>query len=528
MKIKHLILLALALGSVCELSAKKSPAVPQRVISANVAEVEGALSETYFNCVGAGRAAEGLRGDWQAQLAELQSVAPFDYIRFHGLFHDDMGVYFKGENGEDIYNFQYIDALYDFLLSVNIRPFVELSFLPKDMTSGEHTIFWWKGNVDVPKSYEAWGNLVKAFTQHVTDRYGREEVSKWYFEVWNEPNLKAFFAGEMEDYFKLYEAAALAVKSVDENYRVGGPATAGNGWVNEFIGHCYEKNLPLDFFATHHYGVHGALDEFGVQQLRMSSSPAAVWGAVNATRQKIDAIAKGHLELHYTEWSSSYSPRDLTHDTYLNAAYVLNTLRHTDKTTESMSYWTFTDIFEESGVPTKPFHGGFGLITMAGVKKPTYFSYTYLSQLGKNEVKSSDENSWVCKDDEGNIQVLAYDITMPDLEAMKEFNNRIFSKEVIPADKGELKIDLAGVEDGLYNLEVYRTGHRANDAQTIYFDLGSPNVLSPTQEATLHQHTQDKAVVMEVVEIEGGAFKHTLPLHDNDVYLVKLNKIKGN
>ena len=525
MKIKNLLLLALALGSANSLWAKKSP---ERVISADISQVEQKLSETYFNCVGAGRAGEGLRSDWQKQMTMLQKEVPFKYIRFHGLFHDDMGVYFKDKNGVETYNFQYIDELYDFLLSVNIRPFVELSFLPKDMTSGEDTIFWWKGNINTPKSYEDWGNLVKAFTQHVTDRYGREEVSKWYFEVWNEPNLSAFFSGTMQDYFKLYEAASLAVKSVDEGYRVGGPATAGNAWVNEFIGHCEEKNLPLDFFSTHHYGVHGALDEFGVQQLRMSKYPSAVYGGVNATREKIDKATDKYLELHYTEWSSSYSPRDLTHDTYLNAAYVLNTLRHTDKSAQSMSYWTFTDIFEESGIPTKPFHGGFGLITMAGIKKPTYFSYQYLSQLGEYEMKSSDENSWVCKDKDGNIQVLAYDITMPDLEAINEFNNRIFSKEIIPADKGSIKVDLSGIEDGLYNLEVYHTGHRHNDSQTIYFDLGRPNVLSPTEEATLRQHTQDKAEVMEVIEIKDGRFTRSLPLKDNDVYLVKLNKIKGN
>ncbi len=523
MKTKLLIILTFFCSM--NLWAKKTP---QRVISADVTQVEKPLSSTYFNCVGAGRAAEGLRGDWQAQLAELQSVAPFDYIRFHGLFHDDMGVYFKDDKGNETYNFQYIDALYDFLLSVNIRPFVELSFLPKDMTSGQHTIFWWKGNVDTPKSYEDWGNLVKAFTQHVTDRYGKEEVSKWYFEVWNEPNLKAFFEGTMEDYFKLYEAAAMAVKSVNESYRVGGPATAGNGWVEEFITHCKENNLPLDFFATHHYGVHGALDEFGVQQLRMSSNPAAVYDGVNATREKIDALTDEHLELHYTEWSSSYSPRDLTHDTYLNAAYVLNTLRHTDTSAESMSYWTFTDIFEESGIPTKPFHGGFGLVTMAGIKKPTYFSYIYLSKLGGNEIKNSDDNSWVTKDNDGNIQILAYDMTMPDLEAMCEFNNRIFAKEVIPSDKGNLEIKLSGVEDGLYNLEVYHTGHRHNDAQTTYFEIGSPNVLSPTQKTALESHTQNQAEITEIVNVKNGKFDYSLPLKDNDVYLVKLNRIKGN
>lgn len=526
MKTKHKFIFAFIL--LCCTSLVWAQDENKRVVYADVSQEGVSLSDTYFNCIGAGRAAEGLRGDWQAQLAELQREAPFNYIRFHGLFHDDMGVYFKEEDGEEVYNFQYIDALYDFLLSVNIRPFVELSFMPKAMASGESTVFWWEGNITPPSSYDDWGNLVKAFVEHVSDRYGKEEIRKWYFEVWNEPNLKAFFTGSKEDYYKLYEVTAKAVKSVDESYRVGGPATAGGGWINGFINYCKANNVPLDFIATHNYGVKGALDEFGVKQLRMIKDPATLWESIVKTRERIDEITDDHLELHYTEWSSSYSPRDLTHDTYFNAAYVLNTLRHTDRVTESMSYWTFTDIFEESGVPTKPFHGGFGLVTLAGIKKPTYFSYLYLSELGEVELNSSDENSWVCKDKDGNIQALVYDIEVPDLAAMKEYNNTLFSREFAPADKGSLEINLEGVENGVYNLEVYRTGYRSNDPQTIYFDLGSPNSLSPTQTATLKKHTENKAVAMGVVEVKDGGFSYSIPLSANDVYLIKLNKIKGN
>ncbi len=494
-----------------------------RTIKAQLSNLKGTTSDTYMKCIGAGRAAEGLRGDWQAQLTTLQQEAPFEYIRFHGLFHDDMGVYFN-DNGVETYNFQYIDALYDFLLSINIKPFIELSFMPNDLRSGEETVFWWKGNITPPSDYDAWARLVTAFTEHITQRYGSKEVRTWYFEVWNEPNISPFFTGTQEDYFKLYEYTAKAVRAVDETYRVGGPATAGNGWVEDIILHCQKGDIPLDFITTHTYGVYGALDEYGTQQLLLDLNPNPVATPVNGVRTLMNSLGCQDMELHYTEWSSSYSPRDKTHDTYLNAAYVLHALRHIDSKVTSMSYWTFTDIFEESGVPREPLHGGFGLMTMSGLKKPTYFSYHYLSQLGENEVVCSDENSWVCVDDKGNIQVLAYDITMP-VYGKEDFNNTIFAVDRPSSEKGSLRIELGGVQDGLYNVEVYKTGYRSNDIQTIYCDLGRPHNLSPTEHKTLINHSQNAPCLMEVVEVQGGEFSMEVSLRENDIYFINLRKI---
>ncbi len=517
--------LALAFCSILCASAKavEKQANSVRTIKADLLQKEGEKPSAYLKCIGAGRAAEGLRGDWQQQLSEVQREIPFEYIRFHGLLHDDMGVYFNNE-GEEVYNFQYIDALYDYLLSVNIKPFVELSFMPKDLSSDDKTVFWWKGNVTPPKSYEAWGKLIGALTEHLTERYGEEEVSTWYFEVWNEPDISPFFSGTKEDYFKMYKYAAEAIKAVNPAYRVGGPATATTSWLEDFIVYCEKNNIPLDYLSTHNYGVYGALDEFGTQQLRLILNPNTVANNVNNVRAMVDETSDKDLELHYTEWNSSYSPRDLTHDTYLNAAYVLNTLRHVDEDVASMSYWTFTDIFEESGVPTEPLHGGFGLMTMSGLKKPTYYSYLYLSQLGETEIACNDDNTWVCQDQDGGIQILTYDITMPTY-GEKDFNNTIFATERPAEAKGIIDIELDNTPNGLYHLEVYKTGYRHNDIQTIFFDLGNPHNLSPSQHQVMNSHSQNLPIKQEIVKIENGTFSLDLPIYENDVYFIDLKKI---
>ena len=219
----------------------------------------------FKECIGAGRANEGLRADWQQQLAYVKKECGFKYIRMHGLLTDDMGVYKEDSKGNPEYNYMYVDVLFDFLHSIGMKPFVELGFMPGALASGPQTIFWWRGNVTPPKDYEKWAALIKNLTEHFTERYGADEVKTWYFEVWNEPNLSpGFWSGTQEEYFKLYKYSVNAIKSVNSAYRVGGPGTAGAAWEPEMIDFCTKNNLPLDFISTHSYGVkQGYLDEYG-------------------------------------------------------------------------------------------------------------------------------------------------------------------------------------------------------------------------------------------------------------------------
>ncbi|MBN2729840.1 MAG: glycoside hydrolase, partial [Bacteroidales bacterium] len=337
---------------------------PERVINVDFNAENGDLNTMFNECVGAGRANEGLRADWQQQLAYVKAECGFRYIRFHGLFTDDMGIYKEDKSGNPEYNYMYVDALFDYLLSIGIKPFVELGFMPNALASGPETIFWWKGNVTPPKDHDKWGALVKNIVQHWTDRYGEEEVKTWYFEVWNEPNLKpGFWTGSMEDYFKLYRYSAEAVKSVNPAYRIGGPGTAGAAWETEMIDFCVKNKVPIDFVSTHSYGVkQGFLDEYGNSGTVLAKEEFAVSGDVLQSRKEIANTPKPDLELHYTEWSASYTPSDPIHDSYHEAAYVLQKLKQVGDAAQSMSYWVFTDIFEESAPRFTPFHGGFGML----------------------------------------------------------------------------------------------------------------------------------------------------------------------
>jgi xylan 1,4-beta-xylosidase len=493
----------------------------QRVINIDAKKVKGERSHMFNECIGAGRAEEGLRADWQRQLTEIQSVMHFNYIRFHGLLNDDMHIYTEDAGGGAVYNWQYLDKLYDFLLSVHIKPFVEISFMPPALASGQKTVFWYKGNVTPPKSYDKWAALITAMVKHWQERYGFNEVKSWYFEVWNEPDLAGFFAGKQQDYFKLYEVTAKAIKSLSGQYRVGGPATARIAWIKPFLAFCSDNKVPLDFVSTHSYNTKSVFDEFGKSKRKLMPADY-LYHNVGYVRRVIDSTQYKDLPLHYTEFNSSPSSHDPIHDTYQNAAYILNTLHHTEGVAQSMSYWTFTDIFEEAGPALTPFHGGFGLLNLQAIKKPTYFAYLFLSEQGNQELVNTDTSAVITKNKKG-YQLLLWNLKFPVGENI--YDEDYFKNELPARPDKTVNINVKNMQNGRYRVEIYQTGYLQNDAFSAYCQMGSPFYVTREQEALLKSKSSGKSVKTITVSVKKNGYSLQLPERENDVYFVKLLKL---
>jgi len=495
-----------------------------REIVVDAAKVIGPHSTMPLMTVGAGRANEGLRADWQAQLATVQQEIGFKYLRFHGLLHDDMGVYAEDASGKPMYNFQYVDALYDALLAQHIRPFVELSFMPAALASGDKTVFWWKGNITPPKDMAKWNGLIRALMAHWQERYGADEIAQWYYEVWNEPDLAGFWSGTEQQYFELYKNTAEDVKAECGRCRVGGPASAMAEIQPKWLEFVAKEHAPADFLSTHTYGVvSGAFDADGHAGTVLDGSPDSIVKRVHGSRELIDASSTPKLELHYTEWSTSYTPADPIHDQYISAAFILEKLHTARDWAQSMSYWTFTDIFEEGGPRFTPFHGGFGLINYEGIEKPSFFAYKWLAQLGDKDVATNDAQSWATKKEDGSVEVLfwSYVPVVPPAG----MTNQVFYKQERPAKAGvpaELKVE--GVADGRYALKVYRTGYKQNDAYTAYLSMGSPGQLTRAQVATLKTAASGAAVETRSVTVRDGRFAERFAMQENDTVLVTLER----
>lgn len=327
--------------------------------------------------VGSCHAPLALRADWQVQLRRCHDELGFRHVRFHGLLSDRMGTVVRHKE-EFLYSFFNADQIVDFLLSIGMKPFVELSFMPKALASGDKTVFNYEANVTPPRDYKEWAALVRRLISHWVDRYGVHEVREWFFEVWNEPNLKEFWTGTQGDYFKLYRYTAEAIKGVDAQLRVGGPATAKNEWVEAFLDFCEKNGLPADFVTTHHYPTDAFGSETDDTETQLAQSRRSV---LREQGQEVRRRARGN-PVYYTEWNTSSNSRDSLHDEPFAAAFVTKTVMEMSGLVEGYSFWTFSDIFEENYFPSVPFHGGFGLLNLHGIPKPTYRAFQLLHGLG--------------------------------------------------------------------------------------------------------------------------------------------------
>jgi xylan 1,4-beta-xylosidase len=334
--------------------------------------------------VGSGHAPLALRSDWQVQLRTAHQELGFQHVRFHDLLSDSMGTLVCQEE-KLIYSFFNADQVMDFLLSIGMRPFVELSFMPEALASGAKTVFHYKANVTPPKDYKQWETLIHKLVLHWVERYGLEEVSEWSFETWNEPNLKNFWTGTRKDYFKLYRHTAEAIKSVDAGLKVGGPATAQTAWIEEFLDYCERNHLPVDFVTTHYYPT----DAFGEEEAKTDKKLAAVPREVMRSQAEKVKGQAGELPIYFTEWNISSDPRHALHDEPFAAAYATRILMSLRGLVHGYSFWTFSDIFEENYFPSVPFHGGFGLLNLHSIPKPIYRAFQLLRQLGDEQITVS-------------------------------------------------------------------------------------------------------------------------------------------
>ena len=364
---------------------------------------------------GSGRAILSLRESYRHDLRETKRITGFEYIRFHAIFHDEVGLYDEDKDGKPQYNFSYVDQIYDGLLENKVRPFVELSFMPNKLSSDPNAVhaFWYKQNVAPPKDLGKWEQLIEAFIRHLVERYGEEEVAQWYFEVWNEPNID-FWVGNPKDttYFDLYDHAARAVKRVNPRLRIGGPATAQAAWADRFLAHCKEKSVPVDFVSSHVYGNDTAKDVFGTSE--DISRNQMVCRAVKNVHEQIAKSAYPGIPLIWSEYNAAYDNNPAVTDAVYMGPYIADTIRQCDGLTEMMSYWTFSDVFEEQGVVKTPFYGGFGLLAVDSIPKPSFNAFTLLHRLGDTRLDVKSENVLVTRHKDGSLAIALWNLFLPE------------------------------------------------------------------------------------------------------------------
>ena len=453
-----------------------------------------------------------LREDFRSHVRRIQRDIGFHGIRFHGIFDDEVGAVhyapcrFIDSDGGPQLNFQNIIRVYRFFVEQGMTPFVELGFMPDQLASGTKTCFAYKGNVTPPKDFTQWGRLVRRFAAQMVETFGLDEVRRWHFEVWNEPDLSYFWTGSQADYFRLYAESAKAVKSVDAKLKVGGPATSGCKWIGETIDFCKKEHLPLDFISTHDYCTNSALALDGQRsEMRWGGGPQRMYESVARVRATVDSSAFPKAEVHFTEWNATAAHGDrFGKDSEFTAAFVLDTLKRVNGLVDSYMFWTISDIFEESGLSLKPFTGKYGLVNCDGVPKPVFHAFRWMAMLYDEEIiAGTPEWCRVTRGPKGELRVLAWNL--PEVEKMDTTGGDWTLKAAARRENLLLK-----PLRGRFKVVTHGVDAQRGNAMRAWQKMGSPAYPTLEQIATLHSAAEATVIGETMIESDGGGL--TLPL----------------
>jgi len=364
----------------------------------DAAEAGRPIRRSWEATFGCGDAWSILRADLQGQLRRAVRECGFRYLRCHGILCDQLQAVRRDRSGMLVYNWQLVDKVYDTLLEIGLRPFVEFGFMPSALASGDQTVFYYRANVTPPADYAAWSELIAALAEHWRERYGVDELRRWYFEVWNEANLSSFWSSSREEYFRLYAETARTLKATDPGLRVGGPATSRGEWLPEFLTWCRQHDAPVDFVSTHVYPDDDEFEKVDPDYRSifnrgdyLETVVGRVVDSMAGARPIGGATAGGtsRLEQHWTEWNSSWRWGRPIHDETNQAAYICRAIHHVHDEVDSIAFWTISDIFNEFPYPRSALVGGFGLLTIDGLPKSGYHAYQLLHRLGDTELPTT-------------------------------------------------------------------------------------------------------------------------------------------
>lgn len=452
---------------------------------------------------GSGRAVLSLREGYRSDLRALKRIADARYVRFHGIFHDELGLYDEDSQGNPVYNFTYVDQIYDGLLANGVRPFVELSFMPAKLSASPPVVhsFWYKPVVSQPKDYQKWADLNATFVRHLIARYGIDEVSQWYFEVWNEPNID-FWAGDpkQETYFKLYDSAAKAIKYIDPRIRVGGPASAQAAWIGDLIEHCTKNSVPLDFVSTHVYG-----NDSGPNVLNTNDpvprADMVAW-AVRKVYDEVKHSSRPNIPIIWSEYNASYMNEVNITDSAFMGPWLAQNISRCDGLTTEMSLWTFSDVFEEQGVAKRPFYGGYGLIASGGIPKAAYNAVAMLHGLGRERIKTDPQSAIATRRADGSLAIILWNYVEPGTTGATK----------------KIKLELKNISAPSGTIQILDDTH--GSALTAYREMGSPAF--PSKEETQRLIIASKSPAKQPLKFDATINGTTVTLPPNSLALIEI------
>lgn len=433
----------------------------KRISSSINIKKEKELKKYWNKLINIGYAKDILNSDIQDQLKLLKSEIGFTYARFWGVFGEDMHV--EDRSGDAIsYNFSNVNKVLDFLVKNKYKPFIELGPKPKILSKSLMESFIMKKNNE--KSLEEWQSVIKAFLLNCIKRYGMEEIESWYFEIWNQftdpgptkdGNENKYKVEEFEQYYQVFELLKKTIKKMVPTVKVG-----GCGLVLEvqqwemFLQQWWMKDEHPDFVSIYLYPHERDRENSNsIKKNTQSSNPNYIRKKTNQVRKYLRTSQFEDIELNITEWNNTISNRDYLNDSCFKSSYIVKNVVENINQVTMIGYWLFSDIFSDFIDSKNLLHGGAGLITKSGIKKPSYYAFSLLNQLGDTLIDKG-EGYIVTKKHGDCYRIICYNYKHFDYSyylhseaSMKVHEQYNFFED---NEKVNISIELDGVNEGKY------------------------------------------------------------------------------
>lgn len=500
------------------------------------------LEHRFLAFTSVGRAKEILYAPIQEMLRTIQKEIGFQYIKFHGILGDDMMLYSEDRGGQPVYDYVYVDMVIDFLLSIGLRPLIQLSFMPEKLSATpERTRFYAPCVMGKPKDWEKWEDMVKHLTQHFLDRYGEKEVEKWLFSPWNEPdtNVKMYGFEQAETFYELHYRSYRAVKSCDKKLRFGGASLqplfhdSKENFGKKYFDWCRENNCPIEFVNINFYDLDfydcevGELwNQVAERKIRLSQDSDSFSKFIGKLRENLDEDGVGDLPIYLTEWNSTPSHSDYMNDTCFKSVYIVrNILKNFDRL-NSFGYWVLSDLHEEYRLSDRMFHGGLGLFTASGIKKPGYYAYLLLAKLGREKI-AEGEGYFVTRLGK-NYRVMLYNyVHFSDLYAMGEVFDMTETERYTPfngARAKEIHLIFDSLDERKYMIKETWVNRQSGSCFDKWIETGAASIITAEEIETLKALSVPMYKKYEI-NVCGGRYNFSTILEPLEIRLVEINSI---